>query len=82
MTARRDASQVRGPALRKILQHLIGDSIQPARNRVRTELPVPDFGVEFRDPGTQFLKFTRGQRFDSDFEFFHAAHIHLTAILP
>jgi hypothetical protein len=56
---RRDASQVRRPALRKILQRLICNGVQPARKRVRMELPVPDLGIVFRKPGTQFLKFIR-----------------------
>lgn len=82
MKERRDASQVRGPALRKILQRLIGDSVQPARKRVRMELPVPNLGIVFREPGTQFLKLPRRQGFDLAFEFFHSAHKHLTTILP
>jgi hypothetical protein len=82
MKERPDASQVRRPALRKILQRLIGESVQPARSRVRADLPIPELGIELGEPGTQFLKLLRGQRFDPDFEFFHAAHKHLTRILP
>lgn len=54
----------------KILQRLIGDHVQLARSRVREELPIPDLGIEFGQPGTQFLKFIRRQGLDPDFEFF------------
>jgi hypothetical protein len=43
-----DASQVREPALRKILQRLIGDNVQPARYGVRVEfrsLPANRQGI-------------------------------------
>ncbi len=78
----RDASQVRRPALEKSFERLIGQSVQPARSRVRADLLIPDLGIEFHEPGAQFLKLMRGQRFDFYFEFFHATHKHLTRILP
>ena len=53
------------PALRKVPDRLIGDSVQPAGQCV---------GVVLSEPAAQLLKFIRRQRLDPTFEFFHATH--------
>ena len=41
---------------------------------VGVKLPIPDLGVVFCQPGSQFLKLIRREGLDLALQFFHAAH--------
>jgi hypothetical protein len=67
-------SQVGRAIFGEVIQCPVGNQIESARMHVCLKLLIPDLGVVFGQPGSQFLKLTQGQGLYLALQFFHAAH--------